>query len=98
MGDAWEMHGRCGGVAREVHGRCTGGAWEVHGRCTGGAREVHGRCMGMDRVAAWGLLAGPGVVSLSARDGGALREVERYIVMKGLECRLASAEQASLAC
>ena len=59
--------------------------------CTGGARV----CMGMDRVAAWGLLAGPRVVFVSTRDGGALRKVERYVVIIGLECRLARAEQAS---
>ena len=79
-----------------MHGRCMG----VHGRCTG----VHG-CAGC----AWGLV---GIARVAARPGCACcgealcvckrrrrsARVERYVAMIGLECRLASAEQASLAC
>ena len=59
----------------------------VHG-CAWGCMGVHGGAwVGVDGVAAWGVLAGPGVVSVCKRRRRSAR-VERYVVIIVLECRL----------
>jgi len=89
--------------AWEVHGR----AWEGHERCGECALGASG-CMGVHR-GGWDAWLGwlHGVCTLGwtgealcvcKRRRRSAEALERHVVMIVLECRLARAEQASLAC